>query len=128
MEIAKMDKRTVHFISYPSSDLACIAAQLLFSRSSDRYHISYERLPTEEDCCDMLERFGYFGYLFLDASDDLEPAYDYVIDINYAMHRIGKHREAYQKNLYWEVSCNQNVTEELQYCISYFSSRCDVIL
>jgi len=126
MKTTRMDKRTVHFISYPSSDLACIAAQILFERSGDRYHISYERLPSDE--YDTLDRFGYFGYLFLDASDVLEPAYDYVIDINYAMHRIGKRREAYQKNLYWEVSCNQNAIEELQNHISYFSSRCDVIL
>ncbi|MDK9792191.1 MULTISPECIES: hypothetical protein [unclassified Vibrio] len=123
-----MDKRTVHFISYPTSDLACIAAQLLFSRSSDRYHISYERLPNEEDCGDTLDCFGYFGYLFLDASDEIEPGYDYVIDINYAMHRVGRRREAYQKNLYWEVTCNQNAIEELQNHVSYFSSRCDVIL
>jgi hypothetical protein len=128
-ESAKMDKRTVHFISYPSSDLALIAAQLLFCRSSDRYEITYEKLPSEDiESTDGLDNYGYFGYLFLDPSIEIEPAYDYVIDINYAMQRMGRRREAYQKNLYWEVSCNHNATQELHNQISYFSSRCDVIL
>ncbi|WP_086981157.1 hypothetical protein [Vibrio aphrogenes] len=124
-----MDKRTVHFISYPNSDLACLAAQLLFIRSNDRYVITYERLPTEDEALNhSLDRLGYFGYLFLDPCEAIEPGYDYVIDINYAMQRGGEYRSGYQKNLYWEVSCNQNAITELQNHINYFSSRCDVIL
>lgn len=124
-----MDKRTVHFISYPSSDLALIAAQLLFARSRDRYEITFERLPSEgEESGYRVDSFGYFGYLFLEPSVEIEPAYDYVIDINFAMQRCNRRREAYQKNLYWEVSCNQNAIEDLHNHISYFSTRCDVIL
>ncbi|NAW91315.1 MULTISPECIES: hypothetical protein [unclassified Vibrio] len=124
-----IDKRTVHLISFPNSDLACIAAQLLYIHAGSFYEITFEAidgidLPEQSH----LEKLGYFGYTFIEPTQRLEPAYDYVIDINYAMYQHNRRREAYQKQVYWEIDCNQNATKALQHAVSYFTSRFNIIL
>lgn len=124
-----IDKRTVHLISFPNSDLACIAAQLLHIHAGSLYEITFEAIP-DRDLPEQsnLERWGYFGYLFIDPTQRLEPAYDYVIDINYAMYQHNRRREAYQKQVYWEIDCNQNATKAIQNAVSYFTSRFNIDL
>ncbi|MCF7354764.1 hypothetical protein [Vibrio sp. CK2-1] len=123
-----MDKRSVHFISYPDSSLARIAAHLLHQQSASLYDISFEVLDDELESEGMeLERFDYFGYSFLDPTSELEPAYDYVVDINYAMYRCQKRREAYFKNIYWEVGCNKSATQVLQDNVNFFVSRFNIV-
>ncbi|HDM8034383.1 TPA: hypothetical protein P0E06_001785 [Vibrio fluvialis clinical-1] len=124
-----IDKRTVHLISFPNSDLACIAAQLLHMNAGSFYEITFEAL-NGIDCPEQgdLEKLGYFGYLFIDPTQKLEPAYDYVIDINYAMYQHNRRREAYQKQVYWEIDCNQNATKAIQNAVSYFTSRFNIDL
>ncbi|KJR30709.1 hypothetical protein BOO91_01890 [Vibrio navarrensis] len=124
-----IDKRTVHLISFPNSDLACIAAQLLHIHAGSFYEITFEAV-NGIDCPEQgdLEKLGYFGYLFIDPTQKLEPAYDYVIDINYAMYQHNRRREAYQKQVYWEIDCNQNATKAIQNAVSYFTSRFNIDL
>ncbi|ENM3751607.1 hypothetical protein [Vibrio paracholerae] len=124
-----IDKRTVHLISFPNSDLACIAAQLLHIHAGSLYEITFEAI-NGIDCLGQgdLEKLGYFGYIFIDPTQKLEPAYDYVIDINYAMYQHNKRREAYQKQIYWEIDCNQDATKAIQHAVSYFTSRFNIDL
>lgn len=124
-----IDKRTVHLISFPNSDLACIAAQLLHIHAGSVYEITFETIP-DIDVPEQshLEKWGYFGYLFIEPTQRLEPAYDYVIDINCAMYQHNRRREAYQKQVYWEIDCNQNATKAIQNAVSYFTSRFNIDL
>lgn len=123
-----IDKRTVHLISFPNSDLACIAAQLLHIHAGSVYEITFEAIP-DIDVPEQshLEKWGYFGYLFIEPTQRLEPAYDYVIDINCAMYQHNRRREAYQKQVYWEIDCNQNATKAIQNAVS-FTSRFNIDL
>lgn len=124
-----IDKRTVHLISFPNSDLACIAAQLLHIHAGSVYEITFEAIP-DIDVPEQshLEKWGYFGYLFIEPTQRLEPAYDYVIDINCAMYQHNRRREAYQKQVYWEIDCNQNATKAIQNAVSFFTSRFNIDL
>lgn len=123
------DKRTVYLISSPQPELACIAAQLLFEKAGDRYDIRFDgHTCRDPQCCQSLERLGYFGYTYLEPSFVDEPAYDYVIDINCAMNHFNKHKSAYQKNVYWQIDSDQSATQQLQSHISYFTSRFNIHL
>lgn len=123
------DKRTVYVISSPQPELACIAAQLLFEKAGDLYDIRFDGdTCSGPQCCEALEKLGYFGYTFVEPSYVDEPAYDYVIDINCAMYQLNKHKQAYQKCVYWQVDHDQEATEQLQRHISYFTSRFNITL